>query len=125
MNKAVKDITSEIIGCAIEVHKRLGPGLLERIYSDCLKLELQHAGIPYETEKQVPIQYRETEIETPLRIDFLIDNSCIVELKSVEAILPVHEAQILTYMKLSNIKLGLLMNFNVPLLKDGIKRFIV
>jgi GxxExxY protein len=119
-----EDITNAVIGCAIEVHKRLGPGLLERVYQECLGIEFIEKSIEFEAEKQVTIRYRDNEIESAFRIDFLVENACIVELKAVECILPVHEAQILTYMKLTGIKYGLLLNFNVPLLKDGVKRFV-
>lgn len=120
----MEDYTNEVIGCAIEVHKRLGPGLLERIYSECLKIELLHKGISFEFEKEIPIVYRDVILDSKYRLDFVVENSLILELKSIEKILPVHEAQVLTYMKLCNIKYGLLLNFNVPYLKDGIKRFI-
>jgi GxxExxY protein len=121
----LKDYTNEIIGCAIEVHRCLGPGLLEKAYSDCLKIELLHKGLSFEAEKQVPIIYKDTIIESAFRIDLLVENSCIIELKAIDAVLPVHQAQVLTYMKLIKIKYGLLLNFNVPVLKDGIKRFIL
>lgn len=121
----MKDYTNEIIGCAIEVHKRLGPGLLEKIYSECLSLEFMHQGISFEREKPITINYRDIALASPLKADFLVENTCIVELKSVETLLPVHQAQVLTYMKLFDIKYGLLLNFNVPYLKDGIKRFIL
>ena len=121
----MEDFTNEIIGCAIEVHKRLGPGLLEKVYSECLKVELQFQGITFECEKEIPIKYRDIQLETTLKADFIVENTCIVELKAVDLILPVHQAQVLTYMKLFEMKYGLLLNFNVPYLKDGIKRFIL
>jgi GxxExxY protein len=121
----LKDFTNEIIGCAIEVHKRLGPGLLEKVYSECLGLEFLHQGLSFERERQIPIQYRDIQLEATLKADFIVENTCIVELKAVDVILPVHQAQVLTYMKLLDIKFGLLLNFNVPYLKDGIKRFII
>lgn len=121
----MKDYTNEIIGCAIEVHKQLGPGLLEKVYAECLSIELRHNGLSFEREKEIPIKYRDIQLETTLKADFVVGNICIVELKAVELILPVHQAQVLTYMKLFNIKYGLLLNFNVPYLKDGIKRFIL
>ncbi|MBM4399171.1 MAG: GxxExxY protein [Candidatus Cloacimonetes bacterium] len=120
-----EDVTNKIIGCAIEVHKRLGPGLLEKVYSECFGLELRHQGLNYEREKPISLHYRDIALVSPLKVDFLVEETCIVEIKSVEAILPVHSAQVLTYMKLTGLKYGLLLNFNVPYLKDGIKRFIL
>jgi len=121
----MEDCTNVIIGCAIEVHRRLGPGLLERVYSECLKLEFMHQGLTYEAEKLIPITYRDVEIPSIYRLDFLVENSCIVELKAIEKLLPVHDAQLLTYMKLCNIKYGLILNFNTAYLKDGIKRLVL
>ena len=119
------DLSKKVIGFAIEVHKELGPGLLENTYKKCLAYELKKAGINCEIEKEMPVHYKEINIDCGFRIDLLIENSLIVELKSVIQILPVHEAQLLTYMKLSKIKIGLLINFNESLLKQGIKRFVL
>jgi GxxExxY protein len=121
----LKDCTKDIIGCAIEVHKRLGPGLLEKVYAECLNLEFLHQGIRFEREKPVSINYRDIILPSPLKADFIVEDSCVLELKAVDLLLPVHQAQVLTYMKLCNLKYGLLLNFNVPVLKDGIKRFIL
>jgi GxxExxY protein len=121
----VKDYSNEVIGCAIEVHKRLGPGLLESIYSECLRIELLHKGIAFEYEKEIPIVYRDVVLNAKYRLDFVVENSLILELKSIDKVLPVHVAQVMTYMKLCNLKLGLLLNFNVAYLKEGIKRFIL
>ncbi|SNY15364.1 GxxExxY protein [Orenia metallireducens] len=123
MNK--NEITSKIIGAAIEVHKSLGPGLLERTYEECLCIELEENGLNYEKQLLLPIRYKNRELKDAYRIDVLVEKEVIVELKSVEKILNIHKAQLLTYMKLSNKKLGLLMNFNVDLLKNGIKRLIL
>lgn len=119
------DATSNmIIGCAIEVHKNLGPGLLESAYEQCLAHELSGTGLTFELQKPLPVEYKGLRLECGYRIDILVENSVIIELKAVEKLLPVFEAQLLTYMKLSNIKIGLLINFNVELLKNGIKRFV-
>ncbi|WP_221389689.1 GxxExxY protein [Dyadobacter sp. NIV53] len=120
----INDITGEIIGCCIEVHKELGPGLLESAYEECLAYELSRAGLFFERQKPIPVHYKEIRLEYGYRMDFVVENQVIVELKSVEIISPVHTAQILTYMKLAEIEAGLLINFNVLLLKNGIKRFL-
>ncbi len=119
------DLSNKVIGCAIEVHKNLGPGLLENTYKQCLAFELRNNDISHEIEKELPVIYKGIEIPCGYRIDLLIENKFIVELKSVSELNPVHEAQILTYMKLADIKTGLLINFNVRKLKDGIKRFVL
>ena len=120
----INEITRTIIGCSIEVHKQLGPGLLESAYEECLAFELNKVGLNFERQKAVPINYKEIRLEYGYRLDLLIENLVIVELKSVETLNPVHEAQILTYMKFAEKKTGLLINFNVLILKDGIRRFI-
>jgi len=119
------ELSNKIIGRALEVHKKLGPGLLESAYEKCLSYELACANISHCLQKELPIEYKKIKLDCGYRIDLLIENKLIIELKSVEKILPVHEAQLLTYMKLSGIKIGLLMNFNVRRLKDGIKRFVL
>lgn len=119
------ELSSKVIGCAIEVHKQLGPGLLESTYEQCLSYELLCAGIQHETQKELPIEYKGTKLECGYRVDLLVDNKLIVELKAVDKLLPIHEAQILTYMKLANVKTGLLLNFNVVRFKDGIKRLVL
>lgn len=103
----------------------MGPGLLENAYQQCLALELSRAGIAFEIEKEVPVHYKGMTVECGYRIDLLIEKELIIELKSVIQVLPIHEAQLLTYMKLINIKKGLLINFNERLLRDGIKRFVL
>ncbi len=118
-------ITEKIIGCAIEIHRHLGPGLLESAYSECLSYELKQAGLNIEKEKPMPVIYKDVKLDHGYRIDLLVENRIVIELKTVEAFTDVHTAQILTYMKLGNYKLGLLINFHVSLLKNGIKRFII
>jgi GxxExxY protein len=119
------DLTGKIIGCAIEVHKSLGPGLLESAYEECLSYELQCAGLKIERQKTLPVVYKEIKLDCGYRIDILVENTVVVELKSVDALNPVHEAQILTYLKFSEKKVGLLINFNVTLLKNGMKRYML
>lgn len=118
-------LTEQIIGAAIEVHRHLGPGLLESTYEACLKYELEQRGLPVQLQKALPVIYKEIQLEQGYRIDLLVANRIIVELKAVEEITDVHEAQILTYLKLSGHQIGLLFNFNVKLLKNGIRRFIM
>ncbi|MFN5134290.1 MAG: GxxExxY protein [Chitinophagaceae bacterium] len=117
-------VTGKIIGCAIEVHKELGPGLMESVYDVCLAEELIRNGLAIKRQVVLPVEYKGRTLEKDFIIDLLVEEEIVVELKSVEIILPVHEAQLVTYLKLSGKKLGLLINFNVPILKDGIKRRI-
>jgi len=119
----INQITEKIIGCAIEVHKRLGPGLLESAYEECLSYELKSAGFTIERQVPVPVVYKDIKLECGYRIDILVEKTVVLELKTIEAFAPVHEAQILTYLKFANKPLGLLINFNVTLLKNGIRRF--
>ncbi len=118
----LNELVGQVIGAAIEVHKALGPGLLESAYATCLCRELDLRSIPYEKEKPLPIDYKGTKLDCGYRMDLLIDNRLILELKSCDCLQPIHEAQLLTYLKLTGIRVGLLVNFNVPLLKRGIKR---
>lgn len=118
-------ITEIIIGCAIEVHRQLGPGLLESAYEECLCFELTKAGLRFERQKAVPILYKEIKLDCGYRMDILVENRVVVELKTVEALNPVHEAQILTYMKFANKNTGLLINFYVTVLKNGLKRYVL
>ena len=120
----INQITEKIIGCTIEVHKNLGPGLLESAYEECLVFELIKAGLRIDRQKPVPVVYKDIKLECGYRIDILVENTVVIELKVVDAINPVHEAQILTYMKFANKSIGLLINFNVTVLKNGIKRFV-
>jgi len=117
-------ITYKIIGLAIEVHKQLGPGLLESAYKECLFYEIVNSGLIVEKEKILPIVYKDIKLDHGYRIDLLIENSIVIELKTVEAFTDVHFAQILTYLKLGNYPLGLLINFDSKILKNNIKRFI-
>ncbi|MGZ4033645.1 MAG: GxxExxY protein [Bacteroidia bacterium] len=116
------EISKIIIGCAINIHKKLGPGLLESSYEECLVYEINKTGLRVERQKSLPLIYEEVKLDIGYRIDLLIEEKVIIELKAVEFINDVHLAQILTYLKLSNCKLGLLMNFNVSKMVDGIKR---
>jgi GxxExxY protein len=118
----INQLTGEVIGAAIEVHKILGPGLMESVYEECLSRELSLKGIGYERQKGLPIQYKGHKIDCEYRIDILVEKMLILELKACDNLQPIHKAQLLTYLKLSNLKYGLLINFNVPFLKDGIKR---
>lgn len=117
------DLSYQVIGCAIEVHRQLGPGLLESSYEKCLAYELSNLNIPYKQQLALPIKYKSVEIDCAYRIDLIIADKLIVELKSVSQLTAIHEAQILTYMKLANAHTGLLINFNTVILKNGIKRF--
>ncbi len=118
-------ITEKVIGFAIEVHKQLGPGLLESAYEECLYYELSNAGLVVQKQLALPLVYKEIRLDAGYRIDLLVENKVIVEIKSIDAIADIHKAQLMTYMKLANIRIGLLMNFNVKLLKDGIVRWII
>ncbi|HEG44602.1 MAG TPA: GxxExxY protein [Phycisphaerales bacterium] len=119
------ELSNKVIGCAIEVHRNLGPGLLESAYEQCLSYELLQAGIGHQTQKEISVKYKEITLDCGYKADIMVEDKLIVELKAVDKVTPVYEVQILTYMKLTNIKTGLLINFNVKLLKDGIKRFVL
>jgi GxxExxY protein len=116
-------LTEKIIGRAIEVHRNLGPGLLESAYEQCLAHELTLAGVPFKVQMPIPVSYKGVNLDCGYRIDILVDDQVILELKSVEKMTGLHEAQLLTYMKLAGISRGLLINFNVQRLVEGIKRF--
>lgn len=120
----VNEITRSIIGAAMKVHSALGPGLLESAYQACLLFELHGAGLKAEAQVPLPVIYRQVKLDLGYRLDLLVEDSVIVELKSVEAIEPVHKAQLLSYLKLSGKHVGLIINFNVVHLKDGIKRLV-
>ena len=117
-------ITESIIGAAIQVHRALGPGLLESAYEACLAFELGKRQMRVEQQKPIPLVYEQVKLECGYRIDLLVEGSVVVEIKSVDALAPIHEAQVITYLKLSGCKLALLINFNVSVLKDGIHRFV-
>ncbi len=125
INMEINQITEKIIGCAIEVHKQLGPGLLESAYEECLFYEIINSGLNVKKQLALPLVYKEIKLDAGYRIDLLVENKVIIEIKSVDAIADIHKAQLMTYMKLANIKLGLLINFNVLRLKDGIVRWII
>ncbi|MEQ9425073.1 MAG: GxxExxY protein [Cyclobacteriaceae bacterium] len=120
----INDITEIIIGRAIEVHKALGPGLLESAYKECLFYELVQSGLNIEKEKPLPIEYKEVRLDHGYRIDLLVEHQVVIEIKTVETFTDIHSAQVLTYLKLGGYKVGLLINFHTTLLKNGIKRFI-
>ena len=120
----LNQLSNTVIGAAIEVHKELGPGLLESAYEECLKTELQLQGIKAESQVELPLLYKGIKTDKTYRLDLLIEDKLIVEIKAVETLLTVHEIQLVTYLKLTGKHLGLLINFNVPVLKDGIKRRI-
>jgi GxxExxY protein len=113
----INDLTGEVISAAIEIHKILGPGLLESAYEECLCRELQLRQIPYERQKELPIEYKGIKLDCGYRLDVLVENRLVLELKVCDALQPIHKAQLLTYLKLTGIKVGLLINFNVPNLK--------
>ena len=118
-------LTERIIGAAVEVHRALCPGLLESAYQACLARELLLCGLPFEQEKPLHVEYKGVRLDCGYRLDFIVAGKVIVELKAVEALHPVHDAQLLTYLKLAGCRVGLLINFNVPLLKDGIRRRVL
>jgi GxxExxY protein len=120
-----QELTREIIGAAIEVHRALGPGLLESAYQKCLARELALRGLAFEQEKELPVEYKGTLLDCGYRLDFLVAGKVVLELKAVDEIHPVHKAQLLTYLKLTGCQIGLLINFNVPLLKQGIHRMVL
>ena len=118
-------LSNRVIGCAIEVHRELGPGLLESAYEQCLAHELKLGGIQFDRQKNLPVEYKGQKIDCGYRIDLLVEGQLILELKCVDALTSVHQAQLMTYMKLAKIKTGSLINFNVSLLKNGLKRFVL
>ena len=120
----INKLSSRIIGAAIEVHKNLGPGLLESAYEDCLCHELNIQGLIFEQQKPLPVIYKGMRLDCGYRLDIVVEKTVIIELKSCEKIEPIHKAQLLTYLKLSELNLGLILNFNVPLMRDGIVRIV-
>jgi len=118
-------VAREIVDAAVEVHRALGPGLLESVYEACLEHELKSRGMAVRRQVQLPVEYKGTQIEAGMRLDLLVGDRVVVELKSVEELAPVHKAQVLTYLKLTGYRLGLLLNFNVVLMRDGIQRSIL
>lgn len=120
----LNELTDKIIGSAIEVHRELGPGLLESAYEACLFFELAQAGLKVERQKALPVYYKSIRIDCGYRLDLLVEDQIIVELKSIEALLPIHKAQLISYLRMSGCSVGLLINFNVALLKDGLQRIV-
>jgi GxxExxY protein len=118
-------LTERIIGFAIEVHRHLGPGLLESAYEECLCFELKSAAISFKRQLPLPVIYKSVKLDCGYRLDIVVEGRLVLELKTVEKLLPVHEAQMLTYLKLSGIRIGLLLNFNTPVLKDGLRRMLL
>ena len=125
VNSHLNQLTHEVIGAAIDVHRQLGPGLLESAYRECLCRELVLRGIPFDRERPLPLEYKGIRLECGYRVDIVVASRVAVEVKSVEALAPIHDAQILTYLRLGGWRLGLLINFNVVVLKDGIHRRIL
>lgn len=125
MNSSINQLTHEVIGASIEVHRKLGPGLLESAYRRCLRRELMLRGIPYRKEYPLPLEYKGIRLECGYRVDILVGGVVAVEVKSVQALAPIHDAQLLTYLRLGGWRVGLLINFNVVVLKDGIHRKIM
>jgi GxxExxY protein len=119
------ELSSQVIGCAIEVYKTLGPGLLESTYEQCLAHELHTAGLNFARQKPLPVNYKDVMLECGYRLDFMVENKLIVELISIDKLQKIHDAQILIYMRLAHLTVGLLINFNAVMLKDGIKRFVL
>jgi GxxExxY protein len=120
-----RDLTERVIGLAIEVHRTVGPGLLESVYRECLGLELEQAGIAFQCEVTVPVIYKNRTIPLGFRADIVVESAVILEIKAVTTFLPAHESQLLTYLRMSQLRIGLLMNFHAPRLKDGLRRLIV
>jgi GxxExxY protein len=118
-------LSHRVIGCALEVHKALGPGLLESAYEQCLAYEMSREGIRFDIQHPLPVEYKGIKLDCGYRLDFLVEKQIVLELKSVESLLPIHEAQLLTYMKLAKAGIGLLINFNARILKDGMKRMVL
>jgi GxxExxY protein len=121
----MRELTERIIGAAMEVHRALGPGLLESAYEECLAHEMRLGGLGFERQVPLPVAYKGVKLDCGYRIDFLVERAVVLELKSTDALRPIHEAQLLTYLRLGGWTIGLLMNFNVPVLKHGIKRVVL
>ena len=125
MSVPENQISEQIIGAAIEVHRHLGPGLLESAYRQCMAHELSLRGLAFESEKSLPVRYKGASLDCGYRVDLLVEGKVVVELKATEALLPVHSAQVLTYLRLTGCRVGLLINWNVPVLRDGIRRVVL
>ncbi|PWU19583.1 MAG: GxxExxY protein [Verrucomicrobia bacterium] len=120
----LNELSGKVIGMCIEIHRELGPGLLESAYEECLAYELSQAGLQFERQRALPVRYKEVQLDCGYRLDFVVEGSLIIEIKAVTELHPIHEAQTLTYLKLDKKSLGLLINFNVPVLKKGVKRVV-
>lgn len=123
-NERLNEITEQIIGSAIDVHRALGPGLLESAYEACLAFELASRGLKIEQQRALPVVYRDIKLDCGYRLDFVIEEAVVIELKAAEQLLPIHKAQLLSYLKLSGLKVGLLINFHTKMLKDGVVRLV-
>ena len=123
--ESLNEISGKIVDAAIEVHKALGPGLLESAYETCLAFELVERGLGVETQKHLPLRYKKVKLESAYRLDLLVEREVVVEIKSVESITPLHKSQLLSYLRLSGLSLGLLLNFNVRMMKNGIHRYVL
>lgn len=121
----VNDPSQRIVGAAIEVHRAIGPGLLESVYEECPCSELRHRSIPFNRQVALPLTYRDVRLDCGFRLDLVVDHSVVVELKAIEKFTPVHEAQMLTYLRLSKLRIGLLINFNHRTLKEGLRRYVL
>lgn len=120
----LNELSGKVVGLCIEIHRELGPGLLESAYEECLAYELSKAGLRFERQKPLPVRYKEVQLDCGYRLDFVVEGILIIELKAVTELLPIHEAQLLTYLKLDKKPLGLLVNFNMPTLKQGVRRLV-
>jgi GxxExxY protein len=123
-NDRLDEISHRIIGAAIEVHRHLGPGLLESAYQSCLAFELKQLGLKVEEQKPLPVVYKQVKLDCGYRLDMVVEDEIIVEIKAIETLLPIHDAQLLSYLRLTKKRVGLLMNFHVPVLKNGLKRIV-
>jgi len=121
---SLDEISRRVIGAAIEVHRHLGPGLLESAYESCLVFELKHLGLRLEQQKPLPVIYKDVKLDCGYRLDLVVEDEIIIEIKAVEKLLPIHEAQLLSYLRIAKKRVGLLMNFHVPVLKNGLKRIV-
>jgi GxxExxY protein len=122
--RRLNELSYQVIGFCIEIHRELGPGLLESAYEEALAYEMAEAGVPFDRQRDMPLIYKKAKIECGYRLDFVVAGELVIELKAVSALLPVHHAQLLTYLKLERRSLGLLINFNEPVLKDGVRRIV-
>ena len=120
-----RELTERVIGLAIEVHRATGPGMLESVYESCLCHELEQAGIAFERQVGIPVTYKEIQFDEGFRADILVDRQLVVEIKAVAQLVPAHDAQVLTYLRMSGLRVGLLFNFHARLLKDGLRRFVI